>query len=95
MREREGEHSSTTVGGEGHKTWVKGEGWGSIITKVGAGDSEDPHGREDKDVADREQKVGQGLEEPVVHALSLGLGINGVLEPTLSQIKINLSHNKG
>lgn len=88
------EHSRATVGGEKQKTWVKGEGWRSIITEVSAGDSEDPHGREDKDVADSEQEVGQGLEEPVVHALSFGLGVNGVLEPTLPQIKINLSQKK-
>lgn len=68
---------------------MKGKGWISIITEVGAGDSEDPHRREDKDIADSEQEAGQSLEEPVVHALSLGLGVNGVLEPTLPQIKIN------
>ena len=89
------ENSRATVGGEKQKTWVKGEGWRSIITEVSAGDSEDPHGREDKDVADSEQEVGQGLEEPVVHALSLGLGVNSVLEPILTQIKIGLNQNKG
>lgn len=74
--------------GEKQKMGKRGGGR-SIITKVGASDSEDPHGREDKDVADSEQEVGQSLEDPVVHALSLGLGINGVLEPIIPSIRVN------
>lgn len=49
-------------------------------TEVCSGDAQDEHRREDKDVANAEQEVGQRLNRELVHALSLGLSINGPLE---------------
>ena len=61
------------------------------ITEVGASDSKDPHGRKDKDVADTEQDISQCLKRPLLHAQSLGLIVNGDLEPVVGRLRLSKS----